>query len=80
MGRSTHRDVRVRVSCSRVSDKHGVTLGVVARASRGGLYLHKPPVCIAALAGADALAHDAAACVLADVQHLGAWETIESGM
>ena len=68
---AAHRYVRVRVGNRGIANEHGVALGVVAGTCGAGLHLHQAPVAVAAPACADALAHNAAACVLAHVQHLG---------
>ena len=64
-----HRYVRVRIGCRRVTDEHRVALRVIPRARRRRLNLDEAPVRVLAAAGADALAHDAAARVFAHVYH-----------
>ena len=65
-------DVGVGVGSGRVPDQHGVALGVVAGVGSLRLHLHEAPVAVEGLSRRDALGDDAAAGVLADVDHLGA--------
>ena len=71
-GRVLHVDVGEGVRAAFVAEQQGVALREVARVGRAFHHFHLTAVAVLAAPGADALADDGAAGVLADVNHLRA--------
>ena len=67
-----HLDVGEGVGAAAVAHQHGVADAVVAGVVGAFVDLHQAAVGVLPFHGADALAHDGAAGVFADVDHLGA--------
>src|SRR6478672_6248786 len=65
-----HFDVREGVRAAAIPDEHRVALRVVARERRLRHHLHLAAIAVVPLAGRNALRHDGAARVAADVGHL----------
>ncbi len=65
-------DVRERVRPTLFADEHGIALRIVAGVLSPFVDPHQPAIRVLPMAGGNALGHDRAARVLADVEHLGA--------
>src|SRR5207248_4309014 len=71
-GRVLHFEVRESVGAALIAEQQRIALRVVARASGALEDFHHAAIAVLAVPGGDALGHDGALRVLADVDHLGA--------
>src|SRR5437588_6092468 len=68
--RVPHVYVGERVRAAFVADQQGVALRIISRSGRTFQNLHLAPIGVLTMSGGDALRHDGAAGILADVDHL----------